>query len=246
MSTGSERRPTREQDATACDRQLEPTRASAGATVETEQLMLGALAGDSGAWQALMRAWAPRLHAMARGHRGLRTRGLVNDDDVAEVVVLTFERLRRKDFASLRRFIERRREQPAATLDAWLFGALDYSVRTHLRARFGRAPKIDGEAGPPRLSRRDVGSFAARLPEQGLDPAAQPSRWGVTDRLTLAEVKRAIESEFSPREARAFALHYEEGQDHAAIAAAIGLADARAAERMIRALNARLRYRFAR
>ena len=212
-----------------------------------EPLLASVLAGEVGAWQALMVAWAPRLRAMARGHRGLRTRNLVDEDELAEVVTLTFERLRRRDFASLRRFAARRAEERAPqSLDSWLYGALDFSVRSHLRTRFGRAPQaVPGRTGPPRLSRRDVGSFAARLPIDDVELGPSPVL-GVTDRLTLAEIMRAVASDFSPSELRAFTLHYERGVGAAEIAADLGLVDQRAAERMIRRLNARLRYRFSR
>lgn len=203
-----------------------------------------ALAGDRAAWAHLMVAWGPTLYGMARAHVGLRVKKLLGDDDVAEVVTATFERLQRRDFASLRRYLEQLEhpgdEAKPRSLDAWLYGALDFAVRAHLRARYGSAPRTD--AAWPRLSRRDLGTNAARLPAE--DQLAAAWAKSLTTQLTLAEIWGVVEREFAAHELEAVRLHYLEDASFSEIAARLGLADAAAAERLIRRLNARLRHRF--
>lgn len=208
------------------------------------QTLRAALVGDRAAWASLMIAWEPTLRGMARAHSALRVKQLLGDDDVAEVVTATFERLRRRDFASLRRYLEQL-EQPGddaspRSLDAWLYGALDFAVRTHLRARYGRAPQSD-EAWP-RVSRRDLGTNARRLPVE--DQLRSAWAASLTAKLTVAEVWSVVEREFAANELAALQLHYLEDKSFSEIADRQGLADAAEAERLIRRLNARLRHRF--
>jgi DNA-directed RNA polymerase specialized sigma24 family protein len=67
----------------------------------------------------------------------------------------------------------------------------------------------------------------------------------VTTRLTVAEILAFIAENFSADEAKAMHLHYLEGRSYAELASELSLRDAKAAEQLIRRLNARLRYRFA-
>ncbi|HEX5660045.1 MAG TPA: hypothetical protein VFX59_22770 [Polyangiales bacterium] len=208
------------------------------------ELVRGTLAGAAGAWQALQGVLQPTIQAIARAHRSMRSKGLASQpDDVAEVVTATLERLARDDFQNLRRFVERSQEsaQPES-FDSWLYGTVDFVVRDHLRKRFGRAPR--GESDRPRPSKRDLQSNAGRLDDGELDRLLL-SQLGMTMRLTVAEVFAHIERDFSPDEARALRMYFSQDASFDEIAKALSLADAREAEKVIRRLNARLRYRFA-
>lgn len=209
-------------------------------------LIRNTVRGDEAAWQEFVVEVAPTVEAMARTHRSLRAKGHTHDDDLAEVLTATLGRMQKDQFRNLRQFLDqydRLGPELAQSFDGWLFGALDYSVREYLRQRYGRAPKVAPE-GPPSLSRRDLGTHAARIPT-GADLVAPPECLpGVTTRLMLGQILRAVEGEFTTDEMRALRLYYGEDQSYAEIAQSMGLESPGTAEKLIRRLNARLRYRF--
>jgi DNA-directed RNA polymerase specialized sigma24 family protein len=212
---------------------------------DLHQLVQRTVAGEAAAWAALQVAVVPTVQAITRAHRGMRSKGLAaQPDDVAEVVTVTLERLARDNFQNLRRFCERSEQagQPDS-FDAWLYGTVDFVVREHLRRRFGRAPKQEAKAERPLPSKRDLQSHAGRLDDGELDRMLL-SQLGMTMRLTAAQIFAHIERDFTPDEARALRMYYSEDAGFEEIAEALALADAKAAERLIRRLNARLRYRF--
>jgi len=212
---------------------------------DLHQLVQRTVAGEAGAWAALQAAVVPTVQAITRGHRSMRSKGLATQpDDVAEVVTVTLERLARDDFQNLRRFCERSEQatQPDS-FDAWLYGAVDYVVREHLRRRFGRAPKQEAKAERPQPSKRDLQSHAGRLDDGELDRMLL-SQLGMTMRLTVAQIFAHIERDFTPEEARALRMYFSDDAGFEEIAKTLGLADAKQAERLIRRLNARLRYHF--
>lgn len=204
--------------------------------------------GDRDAWRALQAQLEPAILSIARRHRGLRKAGLADlPDDLAEVRTATFEWLSRANFQNLHDFLARNPDSGdglASSFDNWVYGAVDFVIRAHLRARFGRAPKLPADgSGPVRPSKRDLQSKAGRL-DQGSVERAFLVTLGMTVKLTLGEIFAHIQSDFSSDEARAMHLYYAEERSFEEIAAAIGLSDAKEAEKLIRRLNARLRYRF--
>lgn len=218
-------------------------------SADLEQLVQRTVAGDSDAWRELLAALNPMLEAIARSHPQLRGKGLAAlPDDVAAVKLATIERFAASDFQNLKRFLDR----AAATgepgqkhgFDSWVYGAVDFVVREHLRRRFGRAPAPAGDAVKPlKLSKRELNSQAARLDDVPVERSFLTTM-GMTARMTLAQIFEHIEHDFDPNEVRAMRLYYNEDFDFADIASALGLSDGKSAERMIRRLNARLRYRF--
>jgi DNA-directed RNA polymerase specialized sigma24 family protein len=156
------------------------------------------------------------------------------------------ERLAQAEFRNLRRFAERSAEAESGSphsFDAWLYGLVDFVIRDHLRSRYGRAPKLRSEqATQPQPSKRDLQSHAGRLDDE-------PDRnflsvVSVTSKLTIGEIFAYIATKFSPEEAQAVRLYFGEGQSYEEIARALQLENAKAAEQLIRRLNARLRHRF--
>jgi len=202
--------------------------------------------GDLNAWRELQAELDPIILRMARSHRSLRSKGLADQpDDLSDVRTAALERMAHSDFRNLRHFIERdaSADNPES-FESWLYGVVDFTIRDHLRKRFGRAPKVSSaDSGAVQPSKRDLQSRAGRLddePERALLTAV-----GMTTRLTVAEVMAFVASSFSAQEAHAIRLFYLEGRGHDDIARELALPDPKQAEQLIRRLNARLRYRFA-
>lgn len=217
-----------------------------------EQLVRRAAQGEIDAWQELLLTLSPEILAVGRRNRLLRRKGLAKlDDHLAEVQVGTLERLSREQFSNLQDFLKREQELPAkdgADFDSrfhdWVFGAVDYAARAYVTKRYGRRPKVpSSEAERPQLSKVDLHTYAGRLdqePERGFLQTL-----GMTARLTVAELFARIEQEFTADEARAMQLYYRAERSFEEIARELGLADGKAADQLIRKLNARLRYRVA-
>lgn len=216
---------------------------------DLEELVRRTLAHEPGAWPALQAAAQPLILSIARGHRGLRAKGLSTaPDDLAEVVAATLERLARSDFANLRRFTSHAadaRGSDGASFHGWLYGIVDFVIREHLRRRFGRAPTAAAKAERPQPSKRDLQSRAGRLDDGELDRLLL-TQVGMTARLTVAQIFAYIQRDFAPDEARALRMYFSDDAGFDDIAAALGLADAKEADKLIRRLNARLRYKFLR
>ena len=214
-----------------------------------DALIRAAVAGDQAAWTELADQILPRIHAIIGSHQALRSRGLAKlQDDVAEVTTATLERLSRDGMRNLIRYLAQRDEPEVKrpqSFDAWLYGAVDYTIRDHLRKRYGRAPKsvvgVPPEAAP---SKRDLGTGHGVLDEER-HRDSMVRAIGLTTQLTLMEIFAYADATFDPKEARALRLHYVDERGFAEIANELELADATAAERLVRKLNARLRYRFA-
>jgi DNA-directed RNA polymerase specialized sigma24 family protein len=214
---------------------------------DTVKLVLRTLSGDADAWQALQVAVEPTILRMARRHRDLRRKGLAGlADDLAEIRTAALERLARSNFGNLRSFVERQApgEAPSPeSFEAWLYGVVDFVIREHLRKRFGRAPKLsDTPASGPRPSKRDLQSHAGRLDDQ--PERSLLNSVSVTTRLTLAQIFEYIDAEFTPLEVQAVRLYFMEDKSFDEIAHVLELEHGVGAERLIRRLNARLRYRF--
>lgn len=211
------------------------------------------VAGDTDAWRDLQVAIQPSLLAIIRRHRSLRGKGLAAlPDDVAEVTASTLERLARNEFQNLKRFESHlAQQQPpggeevpwSQRFDDWLYGVVDFVIREHLRKRFGRAPKAAAPDAPKQPSKRDLQTHAGRLDDHDFDRSFLRTL-GMTARLTAAAIFECVARDFSADEAAAIRMYYAEDRSFEEIATTLGLAQAKDAERLIRKLNARLRYRF--
>jgi DNA-directed RNA polymerase specialized sigma24 family protein len=211
-----------------------------------EQLVCAVCAGDRSSWLSLQRAILPRIAAILRAHRGMRSRGLhLRIDDLQEVTTTTLERLSRDDFRNLRRYVAQlaRPTQSVQSFESWLFGAIDFTVRDHLRRRYGRAPKTQRELCSSIASKRDLNTNAEGLCEQHGQKARAPTL-SITKDLTAAQIFAYASARFTAPEILALRLHYVQDCDFSEIAEVLQLASAKDAERLIRRLNARLRHRF--
>lgn len=216
-------------------------------TIE-DALIRAVVDGDEASAHAFLAVVTPRIETLARAHAELKKRKLAQlEDDVAEVRMAALERIVRDDHKNLARYLAHREAHPErrpVDFESWLFGTVDFSVRDHLRRRYGRAPRHDHSGPKPAApSRRDAGTLAGRLDEEALDRSLLRTL-GATKRLTAAAILRYMREHFSAEECEAMRLFYYEDQGFAAIASRVGLPDAGAAEKLIRRLNARLRYHF--
>jgi len=221
---------------------------------EVDELVRRTTQGDAAAWRTLQTVLLPTVLAIARGHQQLRSKGLATlPDDLSEITTATFERLSRSDYQNLKSFVAKQTASPdggngepvrATSFDAWLYGAVDFAIREHLRQRFGRRPELPhDQALRVQPSKRDLQSQAGRFEDIEFERAFLQTV-GMTARLTAAQIYAHIETEFGALEARAMRLYYAEDYGFEQIASELGLSDEREAAKMIRRLNARLRYRF--
>ena len=83
------------------------------------------------------------------------------------------------------------------SFDSWLYGAVEFVIRDHVRKRYGRTPRtlrVDG----PRPTKRDINSHAGPLEEERFD-ATYLRQLGMTARLTLAEIFAYVDETFTAR-----------------------------------------------
>ena len=213
-----------------------------------DALIRSVVEGNRDAEHTLIGELAPRIEAIARNHPELRRRGLSSlEDDVAEVRMAALERLLRDGHKNLSRYLHQRSADASARpadFDSWLYGAVDFSVRDHLRKRFGRAPKTAPDSPKrPLPSRRDLGTLAGRFDDEQLDRSFIRTL-GATQRLTATAIVDYMTAQFAHQEVEAMRMFYFEDRSFAEISQRLGLQGEREAEKLIRRLNARLRYRF--
>lgn len=214
-----------------------------------EELARAVVSGSEEAWCAFQLEVMKRSELIVRGHGAMQRRGLhVLVDDVAEVQTATLERLWRNDFRALRRYfaaVDELQAEARQSFDSWLHGAVDFTVREHLRQRYGRAPKPSDQPSDTGVkpSKRDLNTNAGELSDT-TERRALLHTLGMTRKLEARALLAHAELSFVADEREAFRLHYVEDLDFAEIAQRLGLADAKAADKLIRRLNARLRYRF--
>ena len=177
------------------------------------------VAGVPGAWQRFFGEHAPSVDRIARASRSMGSFA-ASDDARRDVMARVFERIRRDDHRALRLYLDWQTRYPAKAFGDWLVIVTTNVIRDYVSERLGRADAI-----------------ALELPD---DTAALLVLPHATTRETarqLIEYARAI----LPAEQASCLAAWLEGSDFAEIAAATGLADARAAERSVRAALARLR-----
>ncbi len=155
-------------------------------------------------------------------------------DDVRDVAVRVLERIRRDGFALLSAYEDR--AQPEQLLEGWLYNELEYAVRDHRRARFGRnrsreKPDLPGARGSKRL----VNSFAARLEDEPELAQSLPA----TGRFVARQIFAHIAQTFSRSERLIMqAALVRDGENDSDESRSIAL--------RLRRLKARLRAKFVR
>src|SRR5687768_14443423 len=85
---------------------------------ELERLVVEAVDGDDGAWQALWRALEPRLSALLTRRTFVAYGGRA--EDARDVLVAIMARLRENDFQRLKVYLQARRADPQLGFMRWL------------------------------------------------------------------------------------------------------------------------------
>jgi hypothetical protein len=223
-----------------------------------DPLVFGVVQGDRAAWFQLTLLIELWVEAHAPRHWRMRRARLANSpDDVRDVLVETLERLDRDDFAELRRYLERKREQvpdvredarePETDLSfvAWLASVVDFAIREHVRRRYGRTSKAAGRPGHAQrsvLSKRSLHSWAVH-PSESHNRDIVGATLGMSRVLTAKSILRYAEETFDGRELRVF-QRYLEHSSFEELAAEFELATPESARSEIRRLKERLRARF--
>lgn len=214
-----------------------------------EHLAASVVQGDVGAWQELIVRISGPIEAWAARHPTLRRWRLDGPDDRRAVLVRVLERLAARRHQALADYVDRRglrpepgelarlprldevddEDLPATPFAAWLRAVFRYALLDHVHHRLGWR---DG------AGRRSVGSDAERIGDH--EPSARPA---LTDALAVAERMAAVNAALDalPAEMAAAVRRWAEGEDFGEVAVALGLPDAAAARRLVRAGHARLR-----
>jgi DNA-directed RNA polymerase specialized sigma24 family protein len=217
-----------------------------------DALLRATLAGELSAWRSLQAALEPRIHAIVRRSPKARAWHFASStDDIRDITVAAFERLSRNGFRNLRCYHERATQASCVrntTFDSWLHGAVEYAILDHIRKRFGRSPQQPRSAADSPLPSRPRRALLRDQEHLFVvdDPGFRAASVAITQRLLAKQVLAHVARSFSLQEAAAVRMYYLEDSELDEIARALRLPDAAAANRMIRKLNARLRYHFGR
>lgn len=199
-----------------------------------ESLIAPVCDGDEVAWQALWRKLDPELDALVRRRRMLG-RLSEREDDRRGVVLLVMAKLRQDGFRRLKMYSEERRRNADLSLLTWLTVVLRNCAVDYARAHPDYVPgQRQGSARPGGIAE------GLPLPPASRGPGARPP---VTAARTAGELLEFVRRELPEEQQRALEL-WMAGHDAADIAAALGLASAAAATRIVRAAVERLRRQF--
>jgi hypothetical protein len=226
--------------------------------------------GDETRWHLLLALVGPHIEGWAASSWVLRRWRLDGPDDARTVLVEVLGRLRKNGFANLHRFKERAEPpaegDPAQTevigrlariatepsetdtepsapaafrFRGWLLKLVSFAVKDHVRHRMGWAAVSGSREGG---TKRDIGTDAPRL-DNVAEAAERPP---ITDFLTVRGLLDEIDAfaETFPTDMRAALKLWTEETDYPIIADQLGLADAAAARKLVRAAHARLREKF--
>jgi DNA-directed RNA polymerase specialized sigma24 family protein len=227
--------------------------------VVADPLVLGVVRGDRTAWFQLTLYIEQWVLTHVPSHWRMRKARLTqSEDDVRDVMLEVLERVGKDDFRALRQYLDRKLadvpdvrssaedEPQLTTFAAWLRGLVDFSIRDHVRKRYGR-PSERAEEGKeendaPTITKRDLQSWAVHptQPHSGQFGGAQP---GVTRVLTARSILRYAAEVFDERELKLFRRYLEQASFEE-LSAEFELPDKSAAEAEVRKLKERLRVRF--
>lgn len=212
-----------------------------------EQLVRDTIAGSQAAWTELQVAVCGHVENIARRHDAVRRSGLNRvDDDIREIQTMTLERLAAHQFQNLRRFIHQLDDASIVTkrsFESWIYTAAEYVIRDHLRDRMGYRSRAEPDPSKaPLSSPRELHTFARPLDD--VESSALAHNLGITRQLTVNSIIDFVEAHFELKEILAFRLHYLLNCSFEEIAEQLGMADAQDAVNLLRALTARLRYKF--
>ncbi len=208
-----------------------------------EALAARAVAGDEGAWQALIAHLWPALHGLVKKSHTMGRFGR-SDDHARDVLTLVMERLRRDDGHGLRLYAPWRAKNPDKTFADWIRIVTVNLMRRYVHERLvalggGTAPTPEDEQAPLPSVKRLLNEFVQSpvLDDLGTRPP-------FTNAQTARELLAFARTRLPEVQCRAL-LTWIEGASFAEIADELGLPGASAAERTVRAATAVLRRQFA-
>lgn len=192
--------------------------------------------GDDAAWKELVARLEPMLLQLLRRSRTLgplRT----SIDDCRAVMVSVLERLTKDDFRGLRLFQPWVEANPGKDFGDWIRIVTVNLARDHMSARLGEA----GRADEAKLNKRMLNTLASLL------PTGEDQRLAFRPAMTDVQMAREL-LEYAARSLEAAQLRalrrWMDGASHDELAAELGLATARDADKLVRAALARLRRQF--
>ncbi len=199
-----------------------------------ERLVVAAAAGDETAWQNLWAAVEPPLSRIIAQPRFLGRLGQ-REDDRRNIVVAVMARLKADRFARLRLYLDAKATNPRLRFIGWLRVVAKRVGIDYLRSH------------PDYVRRHDAGASRPGrwVDAEELPPASQifGGRPPVTDMGTAKELLAYAAGVIPDQQRRALEL-WAQSESFDDIAKALGLANASAAERVVRAVIERLRRRF--
>jgi hypothetical protein len=193
--------------------------------------------GDTSAWQELVAQLEPLLLQLLR--RG-RTLGPLrrNVDDCRTVMINVLERLQRDDYRGLRLFEPWAAANPGKDFGDWIRIVTINIARDHVSSRLGVAGRASEK---PALNKRMLNTLASLL------PAGDDHRLAFRPLMTNVQLAREL-LEYAARSldpAQYLALRrWIDGASFDELAAELGLATPRDADKLVRAALAKLRRHF--
>jgi hypothetical protein len=197
-----------------------------------DELLRRVLRHDDVGWMQLFTKYGPVVERIIRSSRSMGSYRR-RDDDVRNVMASVFERLRRDDFRALRTFDAWRAKNPGKAFSDWLTIVTVNVARNYVAAKLG----TPSEAGTS--IKQLVNTLADAFPEGG----GPPNHPHMTTKETARQIGEYAR-EHLPRDQLDALQRWLEGKDFDEIARELGLADARTADRLVRAALARLRREF--
>lgn len=200
-----------------------------------EALVAAAAGGDPTAWTALWEEIEPRLLAVVRTRRFLGPLAR-REDEPRDIVVEVMTRLRADDCRRLRGYVTARSASPNMRFLPWLIVVAKRVSIDYMRAH--------DEYVDRRHSKNPESAAGKWI---GVDALPPDSRMGervpMTRRGTARELMSYAGHTLPDEQRRALEL-WIQSEPYDVIAARVGLEDARAAEKAVRAALERLRRRF--
>jgi hypothetical protein len=193
--------------------------------------------GDGAAWKQLVAELEPLLLQLLR-----RTRALGpmrhNVDDCRAVMIAVLERLEKDHYRALTLFQPWADANPGKDFGDWIRIVTVNLARDHVSSRLGAAERVEGKAP---INKRMLNSLASLL------PGDDDHRLAFRPLMTDAQLAREL-LDYAARSLEPAQLHglrrWMEGASFEELAAELGLATPRDADRLVRAALARLRRHF--
>ena len=191
--------------------------------------------GDPSSWQELVKRLEPLLLQLLRRSRtlGPLRRSI---DDCRAVMISVFERLQRDDYRGLRLFQPWVDANPGKDFGDWIRIVTTNIARDHMSSRLG-----DAARGTDEPNKRMLNTLASMLPDG--DDHRLAFRPSMTHVQLARELLEYAERHLDPAQFLAM-RRWIDGASFDEIAAELGLATPRDADKLVRAALAKLRRHF--